>query len=73
MTESVPVRVPLVVGLNVTLIVQLADLAPSVVPHGVVSPPTAAKSPVAANESEVDAVPVFFTVTVLAALVVPTF
>lgn len=70
-TESVPVRVPVVVGLNVTDMVQLAPAA-NVVPHGVVPPPTAAKSPVAANESEVDPVPVFFTVTVLAALVVPT-
>jgi hypothetical protein len=71
-TESVPVRVPVVVGLNVTEIVQLALLPASVVPHGVVPPATAAKSPLAANESGVLAVPVFFTVTTFAALVVPT-
>jgi hypothetical protein len=70
--ESVPVRVPVVVGLNVTDIVQLALLPASTVPHGVVPPATAEKFPLAANESDVLAVPVFFSVTTFAALVVPT-
>lgn len=71
-TETVPVRVPTAVGLNVTDMVQLALLPPSVVPQGVVPLPTAAKFPVVVIASEVLAVPVFFTVTVLPALVVPT-
>ena len=71
MTETEPVRVPVVVGVNVTDMVQL--LPPGrVVPHGVVPPATAAKSPLAANESDVLAVPVFLIVTILAALVVST-
>jgi hypothetical protein len=56
----------------VTDIVQLAPLPASVVPHGVVPPATAAKSPVAANESDVLAVPVFLIVTNFITLVVPT-
>ena len=71
-TERVPVSVPVVVGLNVTDTVQLALLPASVVPQGVVPPATAVKSPLAANESDVLAVPVFLTVTIFAALVVPT-
>lgn len=63
-----PVRVPVVVGVKVTLIVQLAPAA-SVVEQVFVC----AKSPVAApTERVVDKVPVFFTVTGLLALVVPT-
>jgi len=62
------VRVPVAVGLNVTLIVQLAP-APSELEHVLVC----AKSPVAAPmETVVDKVPVFFTVTGMLALVVPT-
>lgn len=72
MTEIAPVRVPVIVGLNVTDMVQLVPLPASIVPHGVVPPATAAKSPLAANESDVLAVPVFLMVTVFAALVVPT-
>jgi hypothetical protein len=64
---SVPVRVPTLVGVNVTLAVQLPPPA-SVLPHVLVS----AKSPVVANEIVVDSPPVFFTVTTLAALVVPS-
>lgn len=70
-TETVAVRVPTVVGLNVTDIVQLL-VAANVVPHGVVPLPTDAKSPVVVMASDVLAEPVFFTVTVLPALVVPT-
>jgi hypothetical protein len=66
---SAPVRVPVAVGVNVTLTVQLAGEGASEVPQLVLS---TAKSPLAAMESDVDPVPVFFTVTVLAALVVPT-
>ena len=73
MTETDPVRVPVVVGVNVTDIVQLLPLPAKVVPHGVVPPATAAKSPLAPKESDVlAAVPVFLTVTIFAALVVPT-
>jgi hypothetical protein len=70
--ETAPVRVPVVVGLNVTEIVQLVLPLARVAPHGVVPPATAAKSPLAANESDVLAVPVFLMVTIFAALVVPT-
>jgi hypothetical protein len=56
------------VGVNLTLIVQVAP-AFSVLPQMFVC----AKSPVAApTDIVVDKVPVFFTVTTLAALVVPT-
>ena len=66
--EIEPVRVPVVVGLNVTLTVQLAPAA-SVVEQVFVC----AKSPVAAPmESVVVPVPIFFTVTGWLALVVPT-
>jgi len=66
---SVPVRVPVAVGVNVTLTVQLAGDGPSV---PVQVPSVSAKSPVVPNEIDVDPVPAFLTVTVLAALVVPT-
>jgi hypothetical protein len=67
-TEIAPVRVPVVVGVNVTVSVQL-DPAFRVVEQLFVC----AKSPVAAPmESVVFAVPVFFTVTVWLGLVVPT-
>jgi len=66
--ETAPVRVPTCVGANFTLTVQDAP-AFSVLPQVLVC----AKSPVAAPiVSVVDNVPVFFTVTTLAALVVPT-
>ena len=68
MIETAPVRVPTCVGANFTLTVQDAP-AFSVLPQVFVC----AKSPVAAPiVSVVDNVPVFFTVTTLAALVVPT-
>lgn len=61
-------RVPVVVGVNVTISVQLPPAA-SVLEQVFVC----AKSPVAAPmERVVDTVPVFFTVTGLLALVVPT-
>jgi hypothetical protein len=63
------VRVPVAVGVNVTLTVQLAGDGPSVEPQVVL---WIAKSPLGAMERDVDPVPVFFTVTILAALVVPT-
>lgn len=65
--EIDPVSVPAASGVNVTLIVQLAGEAPSVVPQVFVC----AKSPLAEMVIGVDAVPVFFTVTTLAGLVVP--
>lgn len=69
MIEIEPVRVPVVVGVNVTISVQLPPLAAREVEQLLVC----AKSPVAAPmESVVDRVPVFFTVTDLLALVVPT-
>jgi hypothetical protein len=68
---TVPVRVPVPSGVNVTDIVQLAAAA-NVPLHGVVPLPTAAKSPVVPIESDVLTLPVFLTVTVLPALVVPT-
>ena len=67
-----PVRVPVVAGVNVTLIVQVLPAASMPVP----GPPAlqvlvSAKSPIAApTEIVVLAVPVFFTVTALIALVV---
>ena len=69
MIVSVPVRVPVAVGVNVTLTVQLAGDGPSVVVQVVA---LSAKSPLTAVVSEVGPVPVFFIVTVLAGLVVPT-
>lgn len=65
-----PVSVPTASGVNVTLIVQLAGEGPRVDPQVVA---LSAKSPVAGEiVSGVDSVPVFFTVTVFAALVTPT-
>lgn len=58
-------------GVNVTEIVQLV-LPASVPPHGDVPPPTAAKFALAPIESDVLTLLVFDTVTILAALVVPT-
>ena len=66
MTESVPARGPVAVGVNVTLIVQVAPAFNMVPQLGLL----AAKSPVVGNEIVVLAVPVFFTVTALLALVV---
>lgn len=66
--EIEPVRVPVVVGVNVTISVQLPPAASDVEQLFV-----CAKSPVAAPmESVVDSVPVFFTVTDWLELVVPT-
>jgi len=70
---SVPVSGPVAVGVNVTLITQLAlaatgALVPQVVPLAAI-----AKSPVTAMPVKVkDAVPLLVSVTALAALVVPT-
>jgi hypothetical protein len=69
--DSVPVREPVAVGVNVTLIVQVAFAASCVPLHVLVC----AKSPVvliawATNVSA--ALPVFFTVTICAELVVVT-
>ena len=67
--EIEPVSVPVAVGLNVTLMVQLAGEGPSVVGQLLVC----AKSPVAgAIVSGVLFTLVLLTVTVLLALVVPT-
>jgi hypothetical protein len=67
--EIEPVSVPAASGVNVTLIVQLAGEGPSVFPQVLVW----AKSPLAGEiVMGVDKVPVFLTVTSLAALVVPT-
>jgi hypothetical protein len=67
--EIEPVRVPVAVGVKVTLNVQLAP-APSELPQVL---PVSEKSPVAApTESVVDSVLVFFTVTPWPALVVPS-
>lgn len=66
MIVSVPVRLPVAVGVNVTLIVQLAPAANDA-PHDVGS----AKSPEALTaEMVIELVVPFFSVTVLAALVV---
>ena len=68
MIKNEPVRVPVAVGVNVTLTVQLAP-AVSELGQALVW----AKSPVAAPmESVVVPVPVFFTVTGWLGLVVPT-
>jgi hypothetical protein len=65
---TAPVRVPVAVGVNLTLILQL-DPAASDEPHVVVSE----KSPLAAMLVMVsDALPEFVSVTVCAVLVVPT-
>ena len=67
-----PDRVPLVVGVKVTLITQLPPAATGVLVLQVV-PLATAKSPVTAMPVRVkDAVPLLVTVTALAALVVPT-
>ena len=64
-----PVRVPVTVGVNVTLTVQFAP-APSVLPQVVLD---CAKSPVGApTASVVDPVPEFVTVKDMGALVVST-
>ena len=67
------VRLPAAVGVNVTLIVQL-PLAASELPHVVVSAKSPGLAPVNAMLLMVKvAFPVLFSVTVWAALVVPTF
>jgi hypothetical protein len=68
-----PERLPLAVGVNVTLITQLLLAATGAPVMQVVPLPTTAKSPVAAMLVKVkDAVPLLLTVTALAALVVST-
>jgi hypothetical protein len=64
-------EVPFVVGENVTLSVQL-DAAFSVPLHGLEPPPTAAKSPPAVHEMFCALAVLLVTVTVCAALVLPT-
>jgi hypothetical protein len=69
----IPDRVPLAVGVNVTLITQLPLAVTGVVVLQVVPLAASAKSHVAAMLVKVkDAVPLLVTVTALAALVVPT-
>src|SRR5260221_11474409 len=73
---SVPARAPSTVGVNVTLIVQVFDPAVAgnvagLIGHAVAPVLVSAKSPDAAIELIVSAlVPVFVSVTVIAALVV---
>ncbi len=68
-----PERLPVMVGVNVTLITQLPLAATEVLVLHVVPVAATAKSPVAARLVKVsDAVPLLVTVTALAALVVPT-
>lgn len=69
-TETVPVRAPVAVGVNVALIVQVTVLGSVAVPTGqlFVWP----KFALAVIEIVVGEVPVFFTVITLAALVSPT-
>ena len=70
-TERVAVRVPVAVGLKVTLIVQLVPTA-NVVPQVVVCPKSPGFVPVNDVVTPVSvAVPTFRNVTVCAALVVP--
>jgi hypothetical protein len=72
-TFNVALRVPVVVGLKVTLIVQLA-LAANELPHVCVSPKSPASAPeIAILVIVIAVVPTFLRVTVFAALVVPTF
>lgn len=69
MIDKAPVRLPTLSGVKVMEIVQFAGEGPSVFPQVLVW----AKSPLAGEiVIGVDKVPVFFTVTTLAALVVPT-
>jgi hypothetical protein len=69
LTVITPGMLPVVAGVNVTLIVHIAPALR--VPPQVL--PVCAKSPDAGEiESDVEAVPVFFTVTTLAVLGVPT-
>jgi hypothetical protein len=72
-SERLPDRVPVAVGVNVTLITQLLPAATGALVLQVVPLAAIAKSPVAAMLVKVrDAVPLLVTVTALAALVVPT-
>lgn len=69
-TLNVPVRAPVAVGVNTTLIVQ-ADLAPKLVPHVVVE---TLKSPVVEIAMPVSAtVCSLVSVNTFAGLLVPTF
>ena len=70
-TVSAPSIVPAVVGRNVTATVQLA-LAARVEPQGLVPLPAAVKSAVVANPRVREPVNWLVTVTVWAALVLPT-
>jgi hypothetical protein len=68
-----PERLPVAVGVNVTLITQLLLAETGALVLQVAPLAATAKSPVAAMLVKVrDAVPLLVTVTVLAALVVPT-
>ena len=68
-----PERLPVALGVNVTLIAQLLPAATGVLVLQVVPLAATAKSPIAARLVKVrDAVPLLVTVTALAALVVPT-
>ncbi len=70
---TLPVRVPFAVGVNVTLITQLDPAATLSFPLQVV-PLARAKLPLIVTLVKLSGVfPVFVSVTVLAALVVPTF
>jgi len=72
-SERLPERLPVALGVNVTLIAQLLPAATGALVLQVVPLAATAKSPVAAMLVKVkDAVPVLVTVTALAALVVPT-
>ena len=72
MSVRLPERLPLAVGVNVTLITQLLPAATGALVLQVVPLAATAKSPVAAMLVKVkDAVPLLVTVTALAALVVP--
>jgi len=68
-----PERLPVAVGVNVTLIAQLLPAASGALVPQVVPLAATAKSPVAARLVKLrDAVPLLVTVTALAALVVPS-
>jgi len=68
-----PERLPVAVGVNITLITQLPPAATIVLVLQLVPLADTAKSPIAAMPVKVrDAVPLLVTVTALAALVVPT-
>ena len=72
-SARLPERLPVAVGVNVTLTTQLPLAATDALVLHVVPVAATAKSPVAAMLVKLkDPVPLFVTVTALAALVVPT-